>query len=680
MRDQQLANLGKLIIQKATATSTIKEALENLTETEQSEIELKLQKGINEKLTEYKKNHPNGIIDSHEVYSFINTQFPVEQIVDCIQLNNRGMNEVIKEIAQNCKSTFHKDEEPSDEEVMNSFQMIESTIEYIFDSCRIEKHNYGIISDALMLKQSKKKYYEFLWRIHHDGKIKDMYATGNARELIDFYCPPVFCNKESEHIVYPFTDGNCRKYVKAGSGFGKTTLLKSIILCCTIDYLLESGSTCISQNSIEKKKDYDVLLERYFHNTEQKLFPVFIDASNYKDESIKDIIKMAEGSHLPQFEELVNEANENGTLLFLIDAIDEIESALLKYFLDGLEEMLKKRCPNARVIITSRYLGSKKLPIITDILYIKSLDIESINRITHCILSENKALILIDRLKKEYWKTLASNPFMLLVILENRNIDSLCDNLEQIIEAIIYRRWDKSKYEIETEDVKLLLGVLACSFIFGKTNLKTESRKGITEADIHKILIKHMDDSAFNGYDQLDAEKIVRFTRFLSSQSGILIFDEEGRIEKVRFQDELVMCWLAGNYLRKMLITHQNVSFSNGVEGYRHNALLIDQFISMFARKESELSKKAVISLILILVMNEERGQDVQFSVLYYLIFRYSVSLSKTEIENIVQGLVEVKEGVFGTNDVINNPKDQIYKNIDWIIKNKDAMIKAREL
>lgn len=678
MQNQQLTRVGELIYKKASANTVIKTTFESLPETEREEKRLKLLKDIIKMLEDYKKRHPKGIIDRPEVYDFINIQYPVDQIIDCYHHDNKRMNEVLKDNAQNCKLTFHKDEEPSFEEALHSFQLIEEIIEYMFTHCHVDNNAFEANVNSQEVKSHKRRYYEYLWRIHHDGKIKDMYATGNARELIDFYCPPTFRNKDSEFINHPFKEGNCRKYVKAGSGFGKTTLLKSIVLCCTIDYLLESGSDCISKNSIEKKNDYHMLWEGYFHNTEHKLFPVFIDASKYK--SNIDIMTMAEGSHLQQFEEMVNEANENSTLLLLVDAIDEIESSSLKDFLDGLEEMLNTRYSNAKVIITSRYLGSKKLPIITDILYIKSLNLESIERITKCILEEKKALILIDRFNKEYWKTLASNPFMLLVFLENKDIESLCDNLEQIISAIINRRWDKSKYGIETGNVVLLLGALACTFIFGNINTKPKDIKGITDTDLHNTLIKHMNDSVFNGYDQLNAEKIQKFTKFLSSQSGILIFDEDGRIERVSFQNELIMCWLAGNYLRKMLITHKNASINNSVEGYRHNAFLIDELISGFSTEASELSKNAVISLILMLVMNEGHGTNVQFSVLYYLIFRYSVSLSKSEIENIAQGLIEVKDNVFGTNDIINNSKGQIYKMVEWIIKNNGAMIKDRGL
>lgn len=452
-------------------------------------------------------------------------------------------------------------------------------------------NTYGIgyyltfdIKEASVSHINKSEYYKNLWQHHYKGTVRDHVATGNVRELIDFFVLPSITTPSGDVISTPFSSSRFSKLLMAGSGFGKSTLLDIILLCNIMDELNDSDSQVLSLNSKEKIEEYRSLRESLFGTSTKRLFPVFIHSDTANWHSYSSVLELAEASEIDSFYSMVNEAERDGVLLFLIDSIDEVESDNLVCYLDLIRKLLSDY-PNANVIFASRYLGKQSLPFEYDLLHIKELPPEDIKKITFSMLSENEANKLMQRFdQNSYLSSLAKNPFMLMTILETKGDRLVNHLLESIVNAIIDRRWDKHQYNISSEDIKLLLGFLACKFVF-------ENKLCADISEIYQCFIKAGGNLKLHGvsYD-VPEQNIEYFLKTLSSQSGILNIVNKHHVEKYLFQDTLVMCWLAANYINKIINESSEIHDRDGIRGIWANIYWIDNFLRSISSKETYLT------------------------------------------------------------------------------------------
>jgi hypothetical protein len=517
----------------------------------------------------------------------------------------------------------------------------------------------GEISELLVPSVDRKEYFEILWQNHHRGYIRDRVATGNVRELIDFFALPTIITANKETVSAPFSKPGFSKFLKAGSGFGKTTLLDMLLLCNVVTALFDSDPDVLTDNTKEKIEEYEKIRESLFGVSKVQMLPVYIHSDMANSRSYSSALELAEAGEIACFRELVDEAGRNGTLLFLIDSIDEVESDRLVAFLNAIKEMLSDY-PKASVVFASRSLGKKSLPFEYDELYIKELTPEYIEKITYSILlSENEVNKLLERLKSnKYLRSLAKNPFMLTTILEIKNDNYVHQMLESIVNAIIYKRWDKHNYDITDENIKLLLGFLACKFVF-------ENRAEADISEIRQCFIKAGDNMKLHGvsYD-VPSQNIEYFLKTLSCQSGILNIVNRDHVEKYVFQDELVMCWLAANYIDEIIDESTEIHYRDGMADVWANVHWIDNFLQSLSSKELYLSSQAVNVLVMTLAMRNEKGFSIQKSILYFLICRDATSLDKRERLNIHIGYRNIVKNVFGVNDITNHPNSDAFKLI----------------
>jgi len=400
------------------------------------------------------------------------------------------------------------------------------------------------------------------------------------------------------------------------------------------------------------------------------MFPVFIHSDEANTRNFNNILELAEASDIESFVEMVNDANCNGTLLFLIDSIDEVESKKYYNYINAIKKMLADY-PNASVVFASRFLG-KKLPFEYDLIHIKELKSNAINKIASSMLSKSETQRFITRLEKnEYYRSLAKNPFMLMTMLETKGDRLVHHLLESIVNAIIERRWNKRYYDISSEDLKLLLGFLACEFVF-----EDKSYAGISE--IRQCFITAGDNLKLHGvsYD-VPSKNIDYFLNTLSSQSGILNIDIKNHIEMYMFQDELIMCWLAANYINRIINESTDIHDREGINGIWANVYWIDNYIRSFSKDGKILSSDAVYVLVMLLVMSSEtNGQDIQKSILYFLVCRDATSLHAQEQRNICNGYRDIVKNAFGVNDITNRQDSDslklIYKMLEAHTKESD--------
>lgn len=525
---------------------------------------------------------------------------------------------------------------------------------------------YYLINDIKELyipRLNKKHYYESLWQNHHKGIVRDHLATGNVRELIDFFVVPSITTATGEAVTMPFAGSNFSKFLTAGSGFGKSTLLDVLLLCSIINELYRSESTVLSTNSRMKKNEYDEIRISLFGNSAANLFPVFIHSDRANTISYTSVLELAEANETESFDSMVNEANQTGNLLFLIDSIDEVESDKMHFYLESIKKMLSLY-QTASVVFASRFLGKKSLPFECDMLHLKELKMDDIKKISSSMLSQNEFSRLHERLNSNtYFCSLAKNPFMLMTILETKGDRLLHHLLESIVNAIIDRRWDKHHYDISSEDIKLLLGFLACRFVFN-------NREYADLSEIRQCFITAADNLKLYGvsYD-VPIQNIEFFLKTLSSQSGILNTINQHHVEKYVFQDSLVMCWLAANYINRIINESSEIHDRDGPGGIWANIYWLDKFIRSVSSKDSYLSTAAVNVLVMTLVMSSEiSGQDIQKSILFFLICRDATSLNKQEKSNIVSGYRDIVNNSFGENDITNHVNSDSIKLINMML------------
>lgn len=511
--------------------------------------------------------------------------------------------------------------------------------------------------------QNKREYCEKLWINHHKGIVRDHVATGNVRELIDFFVIPSITTASGEVVSMPFEGSKFSKFLMAGSGFGKSTLLDMLLLCNVAKKLFELRSSVLSSNSKNKIREYNEISESLFGSSTSFWFPVFIHSDKANYQSYSSVLELAEANEVVGFESMVNEANRSGTLLFLIDSIDEVESDKINLYLNSINKMLSFY-PNASIVFASRFLGKKTLPFEYELLHIRKLKMADIKKITFSMLSQNEANKLIAELKRnKYMCSLAENPFMLMTMLESKGDRLLHHLLESIVNAIIDRRWEKHHYDISSEDIKLLLGFLACKFVF-------ENREYADISEIRQCFLKAGDNLKLYGvsYD-VPSQNIEYFLKTLSSQSGILNIVNQYHVEKYLFQDDLVMCWLAANYINKIINESSEIHDREGLGGIWANIYWLDSFLRSISSKEPFLSILAVNVLIMTLVMSSEtNGQDIQKSVLYFLICRDATSLDEQEQLNIRSGYRDLVNNSFGENDITNRSNSECLKLINKML------------
>ena len=527
------------------------------------------------------------------------------------------------------------------------------------------------IKEVAVSHIDKSVYYEKLWLNHYKGTVRDHVATGNVRELIDFFALPSITTPSGDVVTTPFSGSRFSKLLMAGSGFGKSTLLDIILLCNVIDELNDTDSPVLSMNSKEKIGEYRMLRESLFGAETKQMFPVFIHSDRANVNFYSSVLELAEANETDYFYALVDEADHTGTLLFLIDSIDEVESDNLVRYLDLIRKLLSDY-PNANVVFASRFLGKQSLPFEYDLLHIKELTPEDIKKISFSMLSQNEANKLIERLNQNtYLCSLAKNPFMLMTILEIKGDRIVHHLLKSIVNAIIDLRWDKHHYDISSEDIKLLLGFLACKFVF-------ENKTDADISEIRQCFIKAGDNLKLHGvsYD-VPSQNIEYFLKTLSSQSGILNIVNKHHVEKYLFQDTLVMCWLAANYINKIINESMEIHDRDGIRGLWANIYWLDNFLRSISSKETYLSALAVNVLVMTLVISSEtNGQDIQKSLLYFLICRDATSLNEQEQLSIYNGYRDIVNNSFGENDITNRPNSESVRLINKIL---DAHAKRTE-
>ena len=526
------------------------------------------------------------------------------------------------------------------------------------------------------VSSSTLNYYKTLWKKHCRGYVKDHPLTDsqtNTREIIDYYVLPNITDLDNNTLITPFSEDNFRIFVTSGSGYGKTTLLHMILLANIFPELYNSNDKCLSENSKANAASYMNIKESLFGKKSPDYFPVLIHSDEYNKRECQSILKLVEANGREyDLLQMIECAENSGTLLFLIDALDEVKSEKQNPFLEKIEDLL--RCyPNASLIITSRFIERKYLPFECTQLHVSELDITRIERIFDLFVSRclngqkaiKKAEEKLEKIKEEkQWYELAKNPYMLLSILDYNGDDIyLCKIIDKIVDNILRRRWDwHNELKIKVPEVKLLLGGLACSYIFSKNKndaLSQDVSQVRRSLQAAQDIIKDADK-----YYTFSEYSIDNMIEILSNHSGILNINLEDNGIRYVFQDNLIMCWLAAYYISSV-IGRAEIPFV-GTQRSWEIACWIRKIICRFSDRTDNISLSDNATTALVLAINyADENEAFQIGILYYLFFQDATSIDLNEKQSIIQGFNDIICETYGGNEITNDSKSPYYKMIE---------------
>ncbi|MGN0411789.1 MAG: NACHT domain-containing protein [Lachnospiraceae bacterium] len=543
------------------------------------------------------------------------------------------------------------------------------------------------------------KYYVDLWEKNRYIEWRD--GDGSLDQewpMADLFILPKFLkneeNKEKEEIVvHPFKDSQWN-YVVAESGAGKTTMLRSIVTSCISDYIIQYHKDEYFSDEEEKntsKEKFEDIYECYFgkdihskesdssdESTGQKPLPVYIEAKAFNDNPDASIVSLAVG-----YNKSVIRSVEEKQLLFLIDALDEVEAQYLNVFYGKLYKMMKEY-PKSQFIITTRFAG-------------RNLEVDHMQCVHLCEFGEEQ---ISEYLSKRFFLTpetiekiesflkgnpyamhLAKNPYNLCVIIDCKNDLSVKKCLDKIVDSIIERRFYKMRvYEMNQGMIRGILGYLAFHIVFEENDDKRkddERKHGIRKSELGSKLRKLSENKLLrescNVYEELTDRQIALFVNHLSSQSGLINVKLWNKEVFYCFQDDLVCAFLAAEFIMKTIdgegsIFHDDDTIHLGRgRALFENIWEIDRVVSKFAekRKVSRITDQMMQVVNFLFVMSD---QETTKALVYYLLFSGFLNVNDPEKQGHIQKCFrEMQEKMFAENISITQVPE--LENINTLIE-----------
>lgn len=346
----------------------------------------------------------------------------------------------------------------------------------------------------------------------------------------------------------------------------------------------------------------------------------------------------------------------------MIDSLDEIEERNVNNFNVCLYNLIGQVCEKNPFIITSRFSGRSIHIKEMEYLRLGGFDMDAI----HSYLRKCSFLDRSDELKNyidnnKYAYELAKNPFMLTVMLDTKSNFTVKNILGKITEAIIKRRMNQKVLAMNDDKIRAVLSYLAFYLSF----CEEEEAIALEKIHINNIIKKARDNgilmSVFGCSLNISDEQIDTFTNTISCQSGIITLTKENGRIKFEFQDELVMCYLAAEFVNNLLGVPDipkefYFTIKRGNTAISHNVYEISRFWDNFRSEDSIVSKRfcQIINLIIQITDNKSYG----IALIYYMLLKGFTAVEEEMLTNIKNFFAEYNEKIYGDNDLFREEKD----------------------
>lgn len=526
--------------------------------------------------------------------------------------------------------------------------------------------NVGVNKDNL------DEYYVRLWQKFHMESITRNGDGSIVVPLINvMVLPDIREDVRGKKLDNPFCRNARVQYVRANSGMGKSCMLRSIIVVCIARYVYNNHMELMSEDEIEAYEDnkFSAIEEFYFGAVKKNRIPVYIEAAKFnkygcndkRNISGEDLFSLSEN-----YSELRTAFNTiSDEFMFLIDSLDEIEERKVSNFNQCLYNLVGQMCEKNQFIITSRFSGRSIHIKEMQYLRLGGFDKEAI----HSYLEKCAFLERSKELKRYidsngYAYELAQNPFMLTAMLDTKSNFAVKNFLDKITDAIITRRMNQKVLAMNEHEIKAVLSYLAFYIAFCE-----EETVALEKIHISNIIKRARENGliSVSGYSiNISDEQIDTFTNTISCQSGIItLINENGRI-KFEFQDELVMCYLAAEYVNNLsgmvegdIPAEFYFNIENGNAAITHNVYEISRFWDNFRIDDNICSKRfcQIVNLIIQITAKKSYG----IALIYYMLLRGFTTVEEEILANIKTFFVEYSENVYGDNIPFNR-KNELMK------------------
>lgn len=533
-----------------------------------------------------------------------------------------------------------------------------------------ELRNYQAVG---VNKGNLDEYYVKLWLEYH---MEDITRNGDGSKkapLINMMVLPDIREDRDgirgKKLENPFYGRARVQYVHANSGIGKSYMLRSIIVVCIVDYIYTNHLELMCEDEIRAYKDnkFSDIERFYFGNEKKNRIPVYIKGANFNEYGSTDEKDYSE-KNLLMLSENYNELNAafnflSDEFLFLIDSLDEIEERNVNNFNVCLYNLIGQVCEKNPFIITSRFSGRSIHIKEMEYLRLDGFDKDAI----HSYLRKCSFLDRSDELKNyidnnKYAYELAKNPFMLTVMLDTKSNFTVKNILDKITEAIITRRMNQKVLAMDEDKIRAVLSYLAFYLSF----CEEEEVIALEKIHINNIIKEARDNgllmSVFGYSVDISDEQIDTFTNTISCQSGIITLIKEDSHINFKFQDELVMCYLAAEFVNNLLRVGDDLpkefyfTIKKGNTAISHNVYEISRFWDNFRSKDSILSKRFCQIINLIIQITTDRSYGI--ALIYYMLLKGFTAVEEGMIKNIKNFFAEYNEKIYGDKELFREEKD----------------------
>lgn len=523
-------------------------------------------------------------------------------------------------------------------------------------------------SDAT-LTTFQKDYLEFLWKENKILNLRDAPGTITSEnpkhDLVNLYVVPALRNHAGALTSLFHGSDRFSHIITANSGAGKSSLIQALVMGCTYSMLDTLGSELAQSVSATKYKR----LQASFR-VEKAYFPVLVKSSVFNKEKLQEqkdykLLHYASGPSCEQFdthmEALLSEADSMGTLLLLVDALDELDQSHATVFGDMIDDFLREY-PNTSLLVTSRLIHFREFQDHTFFANAVPLTLD--------LFDEQKIIQLIANWTKHNvfqagsydWRdlktflsgyphlyTLVKNPYMLshaIYYKVNNRHAAPEEIISYIIDNIIEKRWPEKKYGVYGISASYMRGLLSC--------LAWEMAKSGQHYIPPQKLVKRF-RQAGESYDEdveLDLKTWNSIANEMNTQAGLLVLGspdtEKTAMEKDNyvFQLDVIEHFLAAEWIRTQL---RNEGFRKDMNDYR----LLEQVNEFFPE---QITKKHWTDIILMLfypvteLHAKTRESSITLAIYKHLLHRTSETLSEEELSAIGTIFKHLLCETFGTN------------------------------
>lgn len=454
------------------------------------------------------------------------------------------------------------------------------------------------------------------------------------------------------------TDQPVHYLIEAPNGYGKTALIKSILLSAT--YALNDDLSSL------EREEYQALAA--LHHLGEGSFPIHLEAKAFdqvEKKSLMELICQMVKDEIGEADEvevtdLVRRYNKEGRLLLLLDAFDEVEESKQKFYVNKLNSFLKSPEGNqASVILTTRPIGQIKglegfvkwriAPLSMEqdeeviAKLIQNYSAKSFNQISYA-----KACQMIK--ENDYLKPLVVSPYLIMwSVLYLGEHKKPADIIANVVNSLIMRQ--KIEYKDIRQDARALLEWISYQMLSQnrepcfEMDRNRSALQGVFGEGLEELRNLRQFKGAFRHYEDMG-----QILNIVNVKVGIMIPMGTKLVFQAR---ELFPVYLAAWWVERLAYEYGEEKAIEAIcdihASYRYE--VVEMLLSIMF---SHCNKTSIVG--------PREMVDISELLMDHLLLQYVKSFEAGERKKIADTCLHIIEGYFGDNDISRN--NETYQKI----------------